>query len=383
MLFENETTFSLLQLLLDVMGIVRDRQEPCTCETYNGQVGPSSDYNKEAPDSFGQVPQQRLDLPYSQRQGEAEGLRMPGDQNESLNQQLRVSYQNGNNNRGSQSTWGPSDRPEGDEQLSYGQSGDQPLNALKKPANGSYLSEKDYANQQDNDYRQKLGEERPFSNEQQQSRLHADQNKAVDEKANREGEKESIGSDGYSTNPTYSNKGQNERLKNSSFQRANEHMHSPETHRFAAGFPEHYKPQVNGDDDQGSGSEQENKQSSKSQKTDDQEGYLFPSSAVNQERVQGSASHVHPAFIPPSGIDFHGRPFAQPNYPQSSSIGQDEFLSDHRRPTKFIAVDKAVENANTGAQQQNHRGEIKILNSNDDLMALSFFQILFRLETSP
>ena len=383
MFLVNKTSFSFLQLFLDVMGIVRDRQEPCTCETYNGQVGPSSYYNKEAPDSLGQVPQQRLDLPYSQRQGEAEGVRMPGDQNENLNQQPRVSYQNGNNNRASQSTGGASDRPEGDERLSYGQSGDQPPNALKTPANGSYLSEKDYAHQQDNDYRQTFGEERPFNNQQQQSRLHADQNKAVDEKANLEGEKGSIGSDDYSTNPTYNNKGQNERLKNSSLQRAKEHMHSPETHRFAAGLPEHYKPQVSDDDDQGSGSQQENKQSSKLQKTDDQEGYLFPSSAVNQDRVQGSALHVHPAFIPPSGIDFHGRPFAQPSYPQSSSIGQDELLSDHRRPTKFIAVDKAVENANTGAQQQNRRGEIIILHSNDDLMALSLFQILFRIETLP
>ena len=55
-LIENETSFSFLQLFLDVTGIVRDRQEPCTCETYNGQVGPSSYYNKEAPDSVGQVP---------------------------------------------------------------------------------------------------------------------------------------------------------------------------------------------------------------------------------------------------------------------------------------------------------------------------------------
>ena len=361
MLLVIETTFSFLRCFLDVMGIVRDRQEPCTCETYNGQVGPSSDYNKVTPDSVGQIPQQRLDSSHSQQQGETEGVRIPVDQNENLSRQFRVSYQNGNDNGGSQSTGGVSDRPEGEERLSV-----QATNALKKPANGS---EKDYAKQPESDHRQTFGEERPFNNQQQQSRLRGDQNNAVDEKSIREGEEESIGSD----------KGQS--VKNDSFQGGKDNMHSPDTYRFAAGFPEHYKPQGNDDDEwlsnQGSGSQQENKQASKSQKTDDQDGYLFPLPAVNQERVQGSVFHVQPAFVPPSGIDFHGRPFTQPNYPQSSSKGQEDLLSDHRRPTKFIAVDKAVDYANTGAQEQNRPGEIKILTSNDHLMSSSLFRTLF------
>lgn len=402
----------------DVMGIVQDRQEPCTCETYNGQVGPSHDYNKEASEkeveSADHESQQGQDLSHSQDQSrETEGTIITIEQKEN---QLPDSYQQGNNNESSQQSTVASNRPVGNGRLAYDQRGDQANTASEKPTDEFNLSEIDYANEQQStnqgdsfrklnkqgsNHGQMVGdqEERPLgttqqpsrlgddhykamdekenqedegqavageaarllSTQQQQSRLGSYQYKAVDETKNRQDEEDSIGTDDYSANHKFNKGGQDERLKNNSFDGAKGHINSRETYRFAAGFPEHYKPRVNDGDEkplnQETYSQQENSQSSEAhntyQGTDDHQGDSFPSSStLNHERVQGSGLHSHPAFIPPTADVIHGRPFTQPRYPQGSSKGQDELSSEYRRPSRVMAVGKASEYVNTGGQEQ-------------------------------
>lgn len=329
----------------DVMGIVRDRQEPCTCETYNGQVSPPSDYSKGTNEVSESISPKEDDSSNSQGQG----ARVPYYQKEHLRQQRPASYPY--SNKGSPIRGEESTSPEGDGRLSYGPHGDQSKDALNRPIDlqTEYSNEQGSANQgdlagklgnQENNYGQATGvqEERPLNSQKPNTRLPNHQYKVMDEKENREEEEDAIGADDYSTNVGYKNEGQDNQLRNEG---AKALTHSPESHRFTSGLPEHYKPHISDGD---KGGQKTLNQGSSGQGMDDQGANLLPSiSTLNHDRVQGTASHTHPAFILPSAKD--------------SAKEADEFLYGYRRPTKVIAVDKAAENVKTDAQVKYHQGE--------------------------
>ena len=369
------------------MGIVRDRQEPCACEASNGQVGPLYNYSKvsagKETESLGQETQQMQGLLYPQGQENSESTRMSNNQNENQSYRFPVSNQRGDNSVGSPSVKAGrnSDRPGSEGRLAMDQRFGEPNDNAPKISNGLRLSEEDYAkeqqsanhgkaaeasHEQNQDHEQlSEGQERPSGTQSQQSLLRYEHYNTVEEKENRLNEEDSIGADSDSTSPQLYNSekiAQGERLKSNSSDRVQDHMNSPENHRFASGFPEHYKSR--GDDDEKSSNldtynQQGNKQASGTnyQKTNDPQGNLFPlSSDFNHERVLGAGFHSHHAFNKPLGKNIYGKPFAQQSYLQGSSR-QNQLALEYRRPTKVIAVGRPAEYVNSGTQEQTRQGE--------------------------
>lgn len=376
----------LFSIFIDVMGIVRDRQVPCTCETYNGQIGPSSDYSKasseDEAESTGSNPQQESDLSYSQSNEQSEDTKMTYSQEEKQSHQFesQASYLHNNDTEESQPTDASRRPEEEDGRLMYSQQGGQTNGASEKPAvlisNGHHLSEKDSRNeQQSQNYGTSAGDMNHEDTQRQQFRLSGEQQKTEEDDQSREDEENSIGTDDYPKDSEgsrkFDNGGQNLSLKNDSYPSTQEHIHISEVHRFAAGLPEHYKPHINTDgynvDKSGEKSvsqdyfnEHANKQSPKVddtlQGTHGPQGDLFQSATLSHEKVQGSGSQVHPAFTPSASENNYG-PFKQPSYPEGYSKGQGELPSDYRVPTKVIAVGKAAENYHTEAQDQDRHGK--------------------------
>jgi len=364
------------------MGIVRDRQVPCTCETYYGQIGPSSGYSSassesEAP-STGSNPQQENDLQYSQSNEQSENTGMPYSQNEKQSHQFefQASYPHDNDTEESQPT--ESSRLEGDGRLLSNQQGGQANGASEKPASfvsyGYHLSEKDSKNeQQSQNYGTSAGEVNRGDTQQQEFKLSVEHHESKENDQSREDEENEIGTEDYSKDSEggrkFDNGEQNLNFKNDTFPSNQEHIQISEVHHFAAGFPEHYKPHISTGadnvDDSGEKSENQeykhaNKQVSKVydtlQGTHGPQSDSFQSATLSHEKVQSSGSQVHPAFTPSPNEHNYG-PFRRPNYPEGFSKGQGELTSDYRVPTKVIAVGKAAENYDNKEQEIDRQGE--------------------------
>ena len=381
-----EETFAyLFSIFIDVMGIVRDRQVPCTCETYNGQIGPSLEHSKASSESEdaskGSKPQQEHDLPYSQSKEQSESTRMPYPQDEKQNHQFesQASYLHGNDTEESQPTEA-STRPEDDGRLLFSQLGGQGNGASEKPAslvpNGYQLSEKDSKNeQQSQSYDTSAGQMNHGDTQQQEFRLSVEHHEIKENDESREDEENEIGTDDYSKDSEgghkFDNGEQNLNVKNDSYPSNQDHIQVSEVHNFAAGFPEHYKPHINnGADDVDESGEKSasqdysnkhvNKQFSKVdntlQGTHGPQGDSFQSATFSHEKVQGTGTQVHSAFTPSASENNYGT-FRQPNYPEGYSKGQGELPSDFRVPAKVIAVGKAAENYDNELQEIYRHGE--------------------------
>lgn len=359
------------------MGIVRDRQVPCTCETYNGQIGPSSDYSTASSEneaaSTASNPQQGNDLSYSQSNEQSENVRMPYSQNEKQSHQFesQASYPQGNDTEESQPT--ESSRPDNDGRLLLREQGGQANGASEKPASlvsyGYHLSEKDSRNeQQSQNYGTSAGEMNHGDTQGQEFRLSVEHQESKENDQSREDEENEIGTDDYSKDSEgdrkFDNGEQNLNQKNDTFPSNQEHIQISEVHRFAAGFPEHYKPHISTGADnvdesgEKSGSQDySNKHANKQfSKVDDTlQGTQRPAT-LSHEKVPGSGSQGHPAFTPSPSENNFG-PFRQPNYPEGYSKGQGELPSDYRVPTKVIAVGKAAENYDNKVQEIDRQGE--------------------------
>ena len=364
------------------MGIVRDRQVPCTCETYNGHIGPSSGYSKESSEnefkSTSQNPQHEAGLSYSQSNEQSESTRNPYSQGEKQSHQFEVkaSYVHNNDSEGSQPT-DASSRPWDDGRLVYSQQGGQLSGASAKPpeslSSEYHLSGTDSPNGQQSQNNDASAEEGPLDTQRQQSRISEERNEAVQSDKSREDEENSIGTDYYPTNSEdnrkYDYSGHDERLKNDSHGSTQEHIQGSEIHRFAAGSPERYLPHVKiyaGDTSGKKPLTQDNyrahtyQQSAEgedtSQETHGPQGDSFHSTTYSHERVQGSGSQEQPSFLPSPSENNYGRPRKQSQYSESYSKGQGEWVSDYKAPSKVIAVGNAAEKYNTGAQEQNSQG---------------------------
>ena len=365
------------------MGIVRDRQVPCTCETYNGRIGPSSDYSEASSeneaDSASSNPPQESDLSHSQSNEHSENTRMPYSQKEQQSHQFESqdSYLVNNNTEESQPIESPR-RPNDDGRLLFSQQGSQASGASGKPAvlvsNGYHLSEKDSRyEQQSQNYGTSAVEMNHEDTQRQKFRLSVGQEESKQNDQSREDEENEIGTDDYSKDleggRKFDNKGQNLNLKNNSYPINQEHMQISEIHHFAADLPGHFKPHINtgGYNVDKSGEKSLNQDYSnehadkQSSKVDDTvQGTHGPKDnsfqSFSHEKVQGSGSQVHAAFIP-SASENNSGPFKQPNYPEGNSKGDGELPSDYKIPTKVIAVGKASENYDNEAQGQDRQGE--------------------------
>ena len=395
----------LFSMFIDVMGIVRDRQVPCTCETYNGQIGPSSDYSKSSSESeaasTGPNPQQESDSSYSQSNEQSENIRIPYSQNEEKSHHFepQYSYLHDKDTEKSQPTEA-SRRPEHDGHLSFSQEGGQANDASEKPvtliSNGYHLSEKDSRNeQQSQNYGTSAGEMNQGGPQQQEFRLSVEHHESGENDQSREDEENEIGTDDYPVDSEggrkFENGKQNLNLKNDSYPSNQEHIQVSEVHRFADGFPEHYKPHINtgADNVDESGEKsvshdysnnQANKQFSKVEDTLQEilgpQGDSSQPASFSHEKVQGSGSQVHPAFTPSAHVNNYG-PFRQPNYHEGYSKGQGVLPSDLRVPTKVIAVGKAAENYDNEVQEKDRHGEhIRKIN-NFQLFEFAFHLRLF------
>lgn len=341
------------------MGIVRDRQVPCTCETYNGKIGPSLDYSKESSEnvseSTGPNQQQRQDSSYSPSNEQSE---MPFSQGESHSQQWQAQ----------EPTYASSTPEHG--RLVYSQQGGQSNGASEKAtepvSSENHLSDTNSPNgehsQNNVAYSGEFGHvQRPLNTQKQPSRISEGRHDAVQDDKNREDEENSIGTEDYPTDSEesrkYDNGGHDESLKNDSYGNEQEHIQGSEAHRFAAGFPEHYQPHVSiyaGDasgekplSQDTSGEHQHSAQGDDtSQGTHSSQGDLFQSSTYSHERVQGSGSQARPSFVPSQSENNYGRP-----------QGQGELTSDYKVPSKVVAVGHAAENYNTGQQEQVRHGK--------------------------
>ncbi|XP_068706122.1 uncharacterized protein [Montipora foliosa] len=335
----------------DVIGVVRDRQEPCTCETYNGQVGPTHEYTREPPseefNTVDRIAQQEQLSSFSQSQGKGDGA---FDQNENLGQQSPTGYQLGN----------------GDEGVT---NDSQSSNATDKPVGGMQISETGYGSEQQSIdqgdlpekfstqgtyYGQAFGgeEERPSSQP-----LQGDQQKALNEERNRPNTQDSLGAVESSSYPGYKNDGGYENSKSNAFENAKHLTHVEVTYRFSAGLPEHFKP--NSGDGDGvpvpsnqlmGGHREGNDEPPLNQEITAGENNQFPFFfGVNHERVQGGGSRVQSTGISTAGNDFHEKP-----------LKANELTLAFRGPTKFIAVDKQAENVNKA--QEDNRQECGMVN---------------------
>lgn len=348
----------MFSINIDVMGIVRDRQVPCTCETYNGQIGPSSDYSKESSEnvseSSGPNPHQRQDSSYSQSNEQSQ---MPFSQGERMSHQLQAqepTYASGTPQYG---------------HLVYSQQGGQSNDASEKPAepvsSEYHMSDTNSLNghhtQNNIVYSGEFShEQRLLSTQRQPPRISEGRHDAVQDDKSREDEENSIGTEDYPTDSEesrkYDNGGHDERLKNDSYGNRQEHIQGSEAHPFAAGFPEHYQPHVSIYAGDASGEKPLSQQTSRehqnsegddtSQGTHSSKGGSFQSSTYSHERVQGSGSSAQPSFIPSQIENKYGRP-----------QGQGELTSEYKVPSKVVAVGHATENHNTGAQEQDRHGK--------------------------
>lgn len=371
-------------MFIDVMGIVRDRQVPCTCETYNGQIGPSSDYSKASSESeaasTGSNPQQESDSSYSQSNEQSENIRMPYSQNEEQSHQFESqdSYLHDNDTENSQPTEA-SRRPEHEGHLSFTQEGGQANGPSEKPvsfvSNGYHLSEKDSRNEEKSqNYGTSTGEINHGDTRQQEFRLSVEHHESGENDQSREDEENEIGTDDYPIDSEggrkFDNGEQSLNLKNDSYPGNQEHIQVSEVHRFADGLPEHFKPHINTGADnvdesgeisvsQDYSKNHANKQFSKVdtlQEINGPQGDSSQSASFSHEKGQGSGSQVHPAFTSSASVNNYG-PFRQPNYHEGYSKGQGELPSDFRVPTKVIAVGKAAENYNNEVQEKERHGE--------------------------
>lgn len=331
----------------DVMGIVRDRQEPCTCETNNGQVDSSYEYTREPPsgresNTIGSIAQEGQMSSFSQDQGRGDGA---VDQNENLNPQNPVGYQPDKSNV----------------ETAFGSKSD---NSLDKTEDGIQTSETDYVSEQqnahqgdppgkfskeENSHGQVFAgeEERPSSSQ----LLKNEEEKPLNEKEKQQNTGDSIDTDESSTYPDFRNDGRNDHLKSNSFGGAQPLV--PANYRFAAGLPERFKPHSGDGDGATMPSHQLTDVQLVSNESPLKQGMLsgkgnqFPwFSRVNQERVQGGASHVHEANTAANGND-----------DQETSLTTSDLGFDFRGPTKVIAVDKQAENVNK-PQKDNRPGII-------------------------
>ena len=373
----------MFSIFIDVMGIVRDRQVPCTCETYNGQVGPSSDYSKASSESeaasTGSNPQQESDLSYLQSNEQSENIRMPYSRNQEQSHQFESqdSYLHDNATEDSQMTEA-SRRPGHDGRLSFSQEGGLVNGTSEKPvslvSNAYHLSEKDSRNeQQSQNYGTSAGEMKHGDTQQQEFRLSVEHHESVENDQSREDEENEIGTDDYPKdsegNRKFDNGEQNLNLKNDSYPSSQEHIQVSEVHRFAGSVPDHYKPHINTDNADESGEKSvsqdysnnhANKQFSKAdgtlQEIHGPQGDASQSATFSHEKVQESGSQVHPAITPSVSVNNYG-PSRQPNYHEGYSKAQGELPSDFRVPTKVIAVGKAAENYDSGVREKDKHGE--------------------------
>lgn len=359
------------------MGIVRNRQAPCTCETYNGQIGPSSDYSKPSSEneavSASSNPQQESDLTYLQSSQQSENYGMPYSQEEKQSHKFESqdSYPVKNNTEESQPIEA-SRRPEDDVRLLFSQQGSQTNGASGKPAvlvsNGYHLSEKDSRNgQKSQNYGTSAGDMDHEDTQQQKFRLSGGQQESEQNDQSREDEENEIGTEDSSKDSEsgrkFENGGKNLNFKNNSYSSNQEHMQVFEVHRFDAGLPEHFKPHINNGGyntdkpgekslDQEYSNDHADKQSSRVDGTV-QETH---SATFSHEKVQGPESQVHAAFTP-SASENNYEPFKPPNYSEDYSKGHGELQSNYGVPTKVIAVGKAAENYDNKAQEKDRQGE--------------------------
>ena len=328
------------------MGIVRDRQEPCMCETNNGQVDSSYEYTREPPntrepETISGIAQEGQISSFSQDQGRGNAA---VDQNENLNHQTPFGYQPDTGNVGS----------------AFGSKSD---NSSDKTEDGMQTSETYYLSEQQNAHqgyplgkssKEKNSHGQLFAGEEKKPSsllLKNEQEKALKEKEKQQNTGDSVDANESSTYPGFRNDGGNEHLKSSSFGGAQPLV--PAKYRFAAGLPEHFLPHSGDGDDTTPPSKQLTYVQRVSNESPLKQGMLsgkgnqFPwFSRVNQERVQGGASHVHAADTAANG-----------NIDQGTSLTTGELGFDFRGPTKVIAVDKQAENVNK-LQKDNRSGII-------------------------
>ena len=320
------------------MGIVRDRQVPCTCETYNGQVGPSSDHIKDTSES-GTVPtdlnhhHHEQYLRYSQKYRQSDTERRPLFQEEPFTE-------------GFQSTGGP-----GGADQQAGQTGSNSERQTEIISSGLHSSKMDSRNEQQ--YQNKVvssGElsqdEEALHSETQPSSLPENKHEVADE-----------GSKDVTTNSDESRRfeshEQTESVIDSRYNETLEHLHGGEDHRFATGIKENYQSQDEGD----ASIAQSLNQSQTLHRAPGPPGDSFKSTALSNERVQGSGPHILPGTEAPSNVKISSKPFERPNYPKRYSKEKYELSPEYKVPSKIMAVGKAAENFKTEEQEKNSHGE--------------------------
>lgn len=348
---------------------------PCTCETNNGQVGPSSDDIKDSYDKqtspTGLNSHQEPDLRYSHNNGQSETGRRPYSQGETLSYPFEAKQGGSvhdNGSEGSQSTEGTGRAEEGGHVVYNQQAGQSVSSASEKQAemvsSGIHFSELDSRNDQQN---QNLGvssgelgqEENVLDSQKQLSRLPENNQEAAMGNSN-------AAAEDYSTNSEEDQKFQNGRqvqsIKNSQDNNTQDRLPGTEDHRFAAGFTEHYQPQNNALANKGATAvENPLNQDQTLPETHGPRGNSFQSMATNTERVQGSGSRVHPGIEPSPNEDIHRKLLNEPNYSESNSKGKYEPSPEYKVPSKIIAVGKAAENFKIEGQQQNIHGNTRQL----------------------
>lgn len=339
------------------MGIVRDRQEPCTCETFSAQGGQSNDYTKvpvdKNTDDERQSTRQMQGSLYPQDQRDLETMIAPLNQNK-LSQGFQLPNSSNKDFKMvevglSAASPGSDNRPLND---NFGQKGN---NNNIKPAigHGVRLAGVEYSKDiqgENQDHALETSQDpgvqmaRPFGNRLRQSPI-------TDE--------HSIGADDNSILPDLNNS-KNEHFKTAFSNHEQKHMDGLQMHRFAAGLPEHYKPRVNDGADklrnQGAYSEQSVESSFLYQKPSAKQDNTFSlSSAVNQARGTGLLVNSTATIYPADNV--YRRPLQQQRNPTAK---QGDLTSDYRRPTKVIAVGKPAEYVNSYPQEQNRQGEINL-----------------------
>ena len=339
------------------MGIVRDRQEPCTCETFSARGAQSNDYTKVPVDKDTndemQSTQQIQGSSYPQDQRDLETMRVPLYQNK-LSQGFQLPNSSNKDFKIvevglSAATPGSDNRPFN---KNFRQQGN---NNNLKPAigHGFRLTGVGYSKDiqgENQDHALETSQDpgvqmaRPFGNRLRQSPVTNEH---------------SIGADDNFILPDLNNS-KNEHLKTDFSNHEQNHMDGPQMHRFAAGLPEHYKPHGNDGADklpnQGAYGEQPVESLFLYQKPGAKQDNTFSqSSAVNQARGPGLLVNSTASIYPADNV--YGRPLQQQRNPTAK---QGDLTSDYRRPTKVIAVGKPAEYVNSYPQEQNRQGEISL-----------------------
>ncbi|XP_022803120.1 uncharacterized protein LOC111340522 isoform X2 [Stylophora pistillata] len=314
----------------DVMGIVRDRQVPCTCETNNGQVGRSSNYMKDTSET-GAVPTDSNHHyeRYSQKDKESETDKRPLSQEEPITE-------------GFQSTGGP-----GIADQQARPAGGNSERQAEMTSSGLHPSKISSSNDQEN--QNPLVSSGELS--QDEEALHSqtllsppleNKNGAVDETSK-------VSSTNSDENRGFQSHQRMESVQDSQNNGTLGPLRDAGEQPFAAGVKENYQSQDKDD----SGIAQPFNQSQALHGFHGSPGDSFKTTALNTERVQGTSLRLRPGTEALSNEDISSKAFERPNYPEGYSNEKYEPSPEYKVPSKIMAVGKAAENFKAEGEKQN------------------------------